>query len=115
MKVPPQYTIAGLVVLCSVIHYYTKYQMYESVSAAPQLPSGSSAESWHAHALSREFCTHACVVPLMHEVMWMQAMRGIRQSPKYRARLKELLEEQESTTASRPLSKGRRHGSRARK
>ena len=31
MKVPPQYTIAGMILLCSVIHYYTKYQMYESV------------------------------------------------------------------------------------
>ena len=38
MKVPPQYTIAGLILLCSVIHYYTKYQMYESVRAlAPEI------------------------------------------------------------------------------
>ena len=42
-----------------------------------------------------------------------QAMRGIRQSAKYRARLKELLEEQDA--AVRPLGKARKQGSRARK
>ncbi len=54
MKVPPQYTIAGLIVLCSVIHYYTKYQMYESVrSCRTASPLTSHAGACHAYVLSR--------------------------------------------------------------
>ena len=35
MKVPWQITLTGVVLLCSVIHYITKQQMYENVRILP--------------------------------------------------------------------------------
>ena len=103
MKVPWQITLTGVVLLCSVIHYVTKQQMYENVSSPPSVPNPTLAGRIADPAVGR------LVSLLRAHAPRGQAMKQIRRSAKYRTRLKEVLAEQQASPA-KPLAKGQQAG-----